>query len=133
MKTQRNLLLIPGIFGLLYGLASVFIPKSFIAFFDIPAEMITPGFVAWVVSTGIASIGIAMLAFWIRSLTSASSIKGGLTVFSIFYALFGLETLLEPVIIPEMTLNTTTVIQGIVSILLAIVFFAYREPKEETK
>ncbi|MFC1550185.1 hypothetical protein ACFL46_02715 [Candidatus Neomarinimicrobiota bacterium] len=133
MKTQRNLLLFPAIVALVYGLASVFIPRSFITYFDIPAEMITPGFVAWVVSTGIVSIGLSMLAFWMRSLTDASSMKGGMTVFSIFYALFGLETLLEPVIIPEMTLNTITVIQGIVSILLAIVFFAYREPKEETK
>ena len=133
MKTQKNLLLIPAIIFLLCGLASVFSPKSFITFYDIPAEMITPGFVAWVVSTGIVLIGIAMLAFWIRSLTLASSIKGGLTVFSIFYALFGLETLLEPVIIPEMTLNTTKVIQGIVSILLAIVFYVNRTPKEDTK
>ena len=114
MKTQRNLLLFPAIVALVYGLASVFIPRSFITYFDIPAEMITPGFVAWVVSTGIVSIGLSMLAFWMRSLTDASSMKGGMTVFSIFYALF-------------------TVIQGIVSILLAIVFFAYREPKEETK
>ena len=76
---------------------------------------------------------MAMLAFWMRSLTDASSMKGGMTVFSIFSALFGLESLLESVIIPEITYSTTTLIQGIVFIIMAIVFFAYREPKEETK
>jgi hypothetical protein len=131
MKTQKNLLLIPGILALLYGLASVFIPKSFITFFGIPTEMITPGFVGWVVSAGIASIGIAMLAFWMRSLTDASSMKSGITIFSIFSALFGLESLLESVIIPEIPYSSTTSIQGIVFIFIAIVFYVNRSPKEE--
>lgn len=131
MKTQKSLLLIPAILGLLYGLGSILIPKSFITFFDIPADMITPGFVAWVVSAGIASIGLALLAFWMRSLTDDSSMKGGMSVFSIFFALFGLESLFEPVIIPEMTFNYTTLIQGIVFIILAIVFYVKRTAKEE--
>ena len=133
MKTQKTLLLIPIILGLLYGLGSILIPKTFITFFDVPTEMINPGFVAWVVSAGIASIGLAMLAFWMRSLTDDSSIKGGMTVLSIFFALFGLESLFEPVIIPEMTFTYTTFIQGIIFIILAIVFYVNRIPKEGEK
>ena len=133
MKTQKTLLLIPAILGLLYGLGSILVPKSFITFFDIPVEMITPGFVAWVVSAGIAGIGLALLAFWMRSLTDASAMRGGITVFSIFFALFGLESLFERVIVPEMTFNITTLIQGIVFIILAIVFYLNRTPKEGEK
>ena len=133
MKIQKTLLLISAILGLLYGLGSILIPKQFITFFDIPAETITPGFVAWVVSAGIASIGLAMLAFWMRSLTDDSSMKGGMTVFSIFFGLFGLWSLFESTIIQDLIFSNTALSQGIVFIILAIVFYVKRTPQEGEK
>jgi predicted membrane channel-forming protein YqfA (hemolysin III family) len=60
-------------------------------------------------------------------------LKGGMTVFTIFFALFGLESLLESTIIPEITYSITTLVQGVVFIIIALVFYVYRTPKEVTK
>jgi uncharacterized membrane protein YozB (DUF420 family) len=133
MKTQKNLLLIPAILGMLYGLGSIFIPRTFAVFFDIPTENITPDFVSWIISAGVAAIGLGMFAIWFRSLTDINVLKGAMTVFSIFFLLFGVESLLVQVIVQGSTFGYTTFIQGIVFVILAIVFFALRKPKEETK
>ena len=132
MKTQKNLLLIPAILGMLYGLGSIFIPRTFAVFFDIPAENITPDFVTWIITAGTAGIGLGMFAIWSRSLTDINVVKGVMTVFTIFFFLFGVESLFVQVLVSGSTFGYTTLIQGIVFLILAIVFFAYKEPKEET-
>ncbi len=133
MKTQKNLLLIPAILGMLYGLGSIFIPRTFAVFFDIPAENITPDFITWIITAGTAGIGLGMFAIWSRSLTDINVVKGVMMVFSIFFFLFGVESLLVQLIVSGSTFGYTTLIQGIVFVILAIVFFANRAPKEAPK
>ena len=78
---------------------------------------------------GVSQISLGIIAFWMRSLRDRSAMSGAMTIVAVIFLLFGLEAILVDFVVEGMTRNMILFIQGIVFILLAIIFFLSRKPK----
>jgi uncharacterized membrane protein YozB (DUF420 family) len=130
MKTQRNLLWIPVLFAMVWGLFSLFAPEAALRFLNTPSENINPSLVSTVMILAISQISLGIVALWMRSLKDKKAMSGAMTVIALAFLLFGLELVLagkKP--IEGLTSNTILFVQGVVFIILAILFFINRKPK----
>jgi uncharacterized membrane protein YozB (DUF420 family) len=130
MKTQRNLLWLPVVFGFVWGLFDLFAPEAALRFLNTPSENINPSLVSTVMILAISQISLGIVALWMRSLKDKKAMSGAMTVIALAFLLFGLELVLagkKP--IEGLTSNTILFVQGVVFIILAILFFINRKPK----
>jgi hypothetical protein len=77
----------------------------------------------------IAQICLAIIAFWMSTLKDKAAMSGAMSVVAIAFLLFGLEGILVNVIVKDLPWNMFLVIQAIVFIVLAGIFFMKRNPK----
>lgn len=129
MKTQKNLLWIPVAFGLVWGLFSLFVPETVLRFLNTPSEDMNPSLVSTLMILAISQISLGIIALWIRTLKDKTAMAGAMTVISVIFLLFGLEAILVDFVVEGLARNMILVIQGIVFIILAVLFFLYRKPK----
>jgi len=129
MKTQKNLLWIPVAFGLVWGLFNLFVPETVLRFLNTPSENMNPSLVSTVMILAISLISLGIVALWIRTLKDKTAMAGAMTVIAVIFLLFGLEAILVDFVVEGLTRNMILVIQGIVFIILAVLFFLYRKPK----
>jgi hypothetical protein len=78
---------------------------------------------------GISQISLGIVALWMRSLKDKNAMSGAMTVVSVVFLLFGLEAVLVNLVVEGLARNMILFIQGIVFIILAVVFFLCRKPK----
>lgn len=131
MKLQKNLLWIPAIFSFVWGLFDLFAPETSMSFLKTPSEYINSAFISTMMVLGISQISLGIIALWMRSLKDKNAMTGAMTVVSVVFLLFGLEAVLVNIVVEGMTLNTILFVQGIVFIILAIIFFLCRKPKTD--
>jgi hypothetical protein len=129
MKTQKNLLWIPVLFAMVWGLFSLFAPETLMKFLNTPTENINLSLVATQMIVGISQISLGIIALWMRSLKDRTAMSGAMTVVAVVFLLFGLEAVLVDTVVEGLTSNTILFVQGVVFIVLAIVFFLNRKPK----
>lgn len=129
MKTQKNLLWIPVAFGLVWGLFSLFVPETVLRFLNTPSEDMNPSLVSTLMILAISQISLGIIALWVRTLKDKTAMAGAMTVISVIFLLFGLEAILVDFVVEGLARNMILVIQGIVFIILAVLFFLYRKPK----
>jgi hypothetical protein len=129
MKTQKNLLWIPVVFGFVWGLFDLFAPEAALRFLNTPSENINPSLVSTVMILAISQISLGIIALWMRSLKDKTAMSGAMTVIALAFLLFGLEAVLVGLVVEGLTSNTILFVQGVVFIVLAILFFLNRKPK----
>ena len=129
MTLQKNLLLIPVVIAGVWGLFGLFAPEALMRLLNTPAEAINPSSNSTHMSLAIAQITLAIITFWMRSLKDMAAMSGAMTVVAIGFLLFGLEGVLVYPIVKDLPWNMFLVIQSIVFIILALVFFMKRNPK----
>jgi len=66
---------------------------------------------------------------WMRGLKDKAAMSGAMTVVSVIFLLFGLEAVLVNFLLEGYTMNMILFVQGIVFIVLGILFYAVRKPK----
>jgi len=129
MKLQKNLLLIPVVVAGVWGLFGLFAPEALMKLLNTPSESINPSLISTHMSLAIAQICLAIFAFWMRSLTDKKAMSGAMSVVALAFLLFGLEGVLVNLIVEGHQWNMFLLIQSIVFIVLAVLFFLKRNPK----
>jgi hypothetical protein len=129
MKLQKNLLWIPVLFGLAWGLFSLFAPETLMKFLNTPTENINVSLIATQMLLGVSQISLGIIAFWMRSLKDKAAMSGAMTVVALVFLFFGLESVLVDLVVEGLKTNTIIFVQGVVFIVLAILFFINRKPK----
>lgn len=129
MKTQKNLLWIPVIFALGWGVLGLFVPETVLRFLNTPSENINPNLTSILMVLAISQICLGIIALWMRSLKDKTAMSGAMTVIGVVFLLFGLEAVLVNFIVEGLERDMILTIQGIVFIILAILFFLNRKPK----
>jgi H+/Cl- antiporter ClcA len=129
MKLQKNLLLIPVVVAGVWGLFGLFAPEALMKLLNTPSESINPSLISTHMSLAIAQICLAIFAFWMRSLTDKKAMSGAMSVVALAFLLFGLEGVLVNLIVEGYSWNMFLLIQSIVFIVLAALFFLKRNPK----
>ncbi len=130
MKLQKNLLWIPIVFAFAWGLLALFAPQTIFKLLNTPTENINLSLISTQMILGIGQISLGIIAFWMRSLKDKATMAGAMTVVGIVLLLFGLEAVLVNFIVEGMTINMILFVQGIVFILLGLLFFSARKSKE---
>lgn len=131
MKLQKNLLWIPVLFGFVWGLFNLFVPEAVLRFLNTPPENINPSLISNLMLLAISLIGLGIVGLWMRSLKDKTAMSGAMTVVAVVFLLFGLEAILVDFVVEGLVRNMILVIQGIVFIILAVLFYLYRKPKTE--
>ena len=129
MTLQKNLLLIAMIIAAVWGLFGLFAPEALMKLLNTPTEAINPSSISTHMSLAIAQICQAIIAFWMSTLKDKAAMSGAMSVVAIAFLLFGLEGVLVRVIVKDLPSNMFLLIQSIVFIVLAAVFFLKRNPK----
>jgi hypothetical protein len=129
MNLQKNLLWIPVVFAMAWGLFGLFAPEALMRFLNTPSENINPSLTSTHMVLAISQISLGIIALWMRSLKDKSAMSGAMTVVAVVFLLFGLEAVLVDYIVEGLTSNTILFVQGVVFIILAILFFLNRKPK----
>ena len=129
MKLQKNLLIIPILFAGIWGILGVFFPETVFKLLDLPKENINITLTSTQIILGISQISLAIIAIWIRTLKDVAVMAGAMKVISVVFLLFGLEAVLVNYLLEGYTINMILVVEGIVFIVLGILFYAVRKPK----
>ena len=129
MKLQKNLLIIAILFALVWGILGLFFPSTIAKFLNYPTENLNVTLTSTQMTLGIAQISLGIIALWMRTLKDKAVMSGAMTVVSVVFLLFGLEAVLVPFLVEGHTINTIIFGEGILFIVLAILFFAVRKPK----
>lgn len=129
MNLQKNLLWIPAVIAMVWGLFGLFAPETLFKFLNTPSESVNVVLIATQMLLGISQIGLGIVALWMRSLKDKNAMSGAMTVVSVIFLLFGLEAVLVNFVVEGLARNMILFIQGIVLIILAVVFFLCRKPK----
>jgi hypothetical protein len=129
MNLQKNLLWIPVIFAMVWGLFGLFVPETVMRFLNTPSENINPSLISTHMVLAISQICLGIIALWMRSLKDKNAMTGAMTVVAVVFLFFGLEAVLVGSVVEGLTSNTILFIQGVVFIILAILFFLCRKPK----
>ena len=129
MKLQKNLLIIPIVFAGVWGILGLFFPETVFKFLSTPAEDINLSLRSTQMILGISQISLGIITLWMRTLKEKAVMSGAMTVVSVVFLLFGLEAVLENFLVEGLTINMILFVQGIVFIVLGILFFAVRKPE----
>ena len=127
MKLQKSLLFIPAALSLVWGVFGLFTPGLIFKLLKTPAEMINPGLTATHSLLGIGQISLGIVALWMRSISDKKMMAGAMTVIAASLLMFGLHGVLSDFFIADSVRNMVVFIQGIVMILLAVLFFVKRK------
>jgi len=129
MKLQKNLLIIPILFALVWGILGLFFPDTVFKLLGLPKENINITLKSTQMILGISQISLGIIAIWMRTLKDKAAMSGAMTVVSVAFLLFGLEAVLVNFLVEGYTMNMILFVQGIVFIVLGILFYAVRKPK----
>ncbi|NOR12387.1 MAG: hypothetical protein GQ545_03955 [Candidatus Aminicenantes bacterium] len=129
MKLQKNLLWIPVVFAMAWGLFGLFAPEALMKFLNTPSENINSTLISTQMLLGVSLISLGIITLWMRSLKDKSAMSGAMTVVAVVFLLFGLEAVLVDFLVEGLARNMILFIEGIVFIILAILFFLNRKPK----
>ncbi len=129
MKLQKNLLLIPVVVAMVWGLWGLFAPEALMKLLKTPSESINPALISTQMILAISQIGLGIIAFWMRSLKDKTAMSGAMSVLAVVFLLFGLNAVSVNLIVEGLARNMVLFIQGIVFIVLAVLFFLKRNPK----
>jgi len=129
MKLQKNLLIIPVVVAGVWGILGLFFPATVFKLLDLPKENVNLSLTSTQMILGISQISLAIIACWMRGLKDKAAMSGAMTVVSVIFLLFGLEAVLVNFLLEGYTMNMILFVQGIVFIVLGILFYAVRKPK----
>ncbi len=129
MKLQKNLLIIAILFALVWGILGLFFPSTVAKFLNYPTENLNNTLTSMQMTLGIAQISLGIVALWMRTLKDKAAMGSAMAVVSVIFLLFGLDAVLKNLFVEGLTRNTFLFGQGILFILLAILFFVLRKPK----
>jgi hypothetical protein len=129
MKLQKNLLWIPVVFAMAWGLFGLFAPEMLMRFLNTPSENINVALISTQMELGVSQICLGIIALWMRSLKDKNAMSGAMTVVAVAFLLFGLEEVLVNYIVEGLASNMILFTQGIVFIILAALFFLNRKSK----
>jgi hypothetical protein len=127
MKLQKNLLIIPAVLALVWGVFGLFAPGLVFKFLKTPTELINPGLMTTHSLLGVGQISLGIVALWMRSISDKKLMAGAMTVIAASLLMFGLHGVLHNLFIADSIRNMVVFIQGIVMILLAVLFFVKRK------
>ncbi len=129
MKLQKNLLLIPVVVTMVWGLFGLFAPETLMKLLKTPSEAINPSLLSIQMVLAISQITLGIICFWMRSLKDKTAMSGAMSVVALAFLLFGLQGVLKNLIVEGLPWNMFLVIQSFVFIVLAALFFLKRNPK----
>ncbi len=129
MKLQKNLLMIPVVVAMVWGLFGLFAPEALMKLLKTPSEAINPSLLSAQMVLAISQISLGIICFWMRSLKDKSAMSGAMSVVAVVFLLFGLQGVLKNLILADLPWNMFLVIQSFVFIVLAVLFFLKRNPK----
>jgi len=129
MKLQKNLLIIPVVVAGVWGILGLFFPATVFKLLDLPKENVNLSLTSTQMILGISQISLGIIACWMRGLKDKAAMSGAMTVVSVIFLLFGLEAVLVNFLLEGYTMNMILFVQGIVFIVLGILFYAVRKPK----
>jgi hypothetical protein len=114
---------------LAWGLFGLFAPEALMRFLNTPSENINPSLTSTHVVLAISQISLGIIALWMRTLKDKNAMSGAMTVVAVAFLLFGLEAVLSDFLVEGLARNMILFIEGIVFIILAVLFFLNRKPK----
>ncbi|UCE41843.1 MAG: hypothetical protein JSV17_02320 [Candidatus Aminicenantes bacterium] len=129
MNLQKNLLIIPILIALVWGILGLFFPETVFKLLGLPEENMNVTWKSTQMILGISQICLGIIAIWMRTLKDKAAMSGAMTVVAVVFLLFGLEAVLVNYLVEGLTRNTILFVQGIVLIILGVLFFAVRKPK----
>jgi hypothetical protein len=129
MKLQKNLLIIAILFALVWGILGLFFPSTVAKLLNYPTENLNSTLTSMQMTLGIAQISLGIVALWMRTLKDKAAMGNAMAVVSVIFLLFGLDAVLKNLFVEGLTRNTILFVQGILFIVLAILFFVLRKPK----
>jgi len=129
MKLQKNLLIIPMVVAGVWGILGLFFPETVFKLLSIPTENINISLTSTQMILGISQISLGIIACWMRTLKDKAVMGGAMKIVSVAFLLFGLEAVLVNVLVEGYTLNMILFVQGIIFIVLGILFYAVSKPK----
>ncbi len=129
MKLQKNLLLIPVVVTMVWGLFGLFAPETLMKLLKTPSEDINPALISTQIVLAISQISLGIICIWMRSLKDKTAMSGAMSVVAVVFLLFGLQGVLVNLIVEGLPWNMFLVIQSFVFIILAVLFFLKRNPK----
>ena len=98
-------------------------------FLNTPSENINSALISTQMLLGVSLISLGIITLWMRSLKDKNAMSGAMTVVAVLFLLFGLEAVLVDFLVEGLARNMILFIEGIVFIILAVLFFLNRKPK----
>jgi hypothetical protein len=129
MKLQKNLLLLAAVIAFAWGLFGLFAPQVLLNLLKVPEESINPTLISTYMLLAIAQISLGIVSIWIRSLKDKNLMGQAMSIVALIFLLFGLEQVLVRLVVKGLAMNMFLFIQGIVFIVLAVIFFIFKNPK----
>jgi len=129
MDTQNNLMLINPIAAFIYGLWFIFSPESYWQLLGVPEDAMSPlaSYATLIVGAGLMLSTYVFL--WIRAIVTEEQVEAAMLRFAAGWLFYGIGTLLGLSLYPIEGANTTLgYIQGILFLVLAVVYFVLRSP-----
>lgn len=126
MKLQKNLLLIPMAFALIWGIFGLLAPETLQKFLATPPDHVNADLLATGMVLAVSQISLGIIAGWMRTINDKKMMSGAMTVIAIVFLLFGLEGVLVDVIVQDMARNMIIFSQGIVFLILSGIFYIKR-------
>lgn len=127
MKAQKNLLYIPMFFAFVWGIFGLVAPGVVFKMLKTPVEMVNSALVTTQTVLAVSQISLGIIVLWMRSIEDKKLMSGAMTVVSLVLLLFGLHGVLHDLFIAGAIRNMIVFIQGIVFLLLAVLFFLKRK------
>jgi hypothetical protein len=129
MSLQKNLLIIPILFALVWGILGLFFPETVFKLLGLPTEDINTTLTSTQMILGVSQISLGIIAIWMRTLKDKDVMSGAMTVVGVIFLLFGLEAVIANLLLEGQTMNMILFVQGIIFIILGILFYMVRKPK----
>jgi hypothetical protein len=127
MKLQKNLLWIPALVALIWGLFGLFAPETLAKLLQTPAEALNPYHAQTQMVLAMSQISLGIIALWMRSLSDKKAMSGAMLVIAFIFLLFGLQAVLQKFMIKDIPTNPFIFVQGIVFLVLSVLFFLKRK------
>ena len=127
MDTKKNLMMFTVIVGIIFGVWFLFAPDTYNTVMGVTDELSDIA-LANQMNIGVSLLVLSYVNWVLRGLTDASNCEKIMTTFCVGWAIFGIGGLY--IVGSDFALSNPFTIQSIIFIVISIVYYALKTPKQ---
>ena len=128
MDTQKNLMMFTIVVGIIFGIWFLFAPNSYNAVMGVDLSEVSDIALGNQMNIGVSLLVLSYVNWVLRGLSDTENCEKIMTTFCIGWGLFGLGGLY--IVGSDFALSNPFTIQAVIFIIISIVYFTMRAPKQ---